>query len=465
MVSDSLRICLLSYRGNPRSGGQGVYVHLLSRALRDLGHQVDVWSGHPYPELASDVRLIKVPSLDLWNEAHLLQRPPLRQLRDPINLAEYVHTKLGAFHEPVSFTRRVAREFRRNGYLSYYDVVHDNQSLGPGLLPLRAALPVVATIHHPVTVDMRIARDNAKTGLQRYGIARWYSFLRTQLPVSRQLDRILTVSEASRQDLQREYGLAAERMRVVGNGIDIDIFQPRPDIVRKPTELITTLSADSPLKGFRFLLEALSRLRGKRPNLRLTVVGLPGHDTDTQERVRALGLEGSVHFTGRITSEAIAAAYAEATLAVVPSLYEGFGFPAGEAMACEVPVVSSRGGALPEVVGEDGRCGVLVPPKNAEAMAHAIDQLLDQPERRVAMGKAGRARVLEHFTWHRAAQRTAAAYHEAIAEREKRLFDGKTARAHNAEPQPARGHVPWRSSKDKRDTRPADGDSTGPQAC
>jgi len=458
MVSDSLRICLLSYRGNPRSGGQGVYVHLLSRALRDLGHQVDVWSGQPYPELVDGVRLIEVPSLDLWNEAHLLQRPPLRELRDPINLAEYVHTKLGAFHEPVSFTQRVARELRRNGYLSYYDIVHDNQSLGPGLLQLRAAVPVVATIHHPVTVDMRIARDNAKTGLQRYGIVRWYSFLRTQLPVSRQLDRILTVSEASRQDLQLEYGLSAERMRVVGNGINVEVFQPRPDVVRKPTELITTLSADSPLKGFRFLLEALSRLRAKRPNLRLTVVGQPGHDTGTKERVRTLGLEGSVYFTGRITSEAIAAAYAEATLAVVPSLYEGFGFPAGEAMACEVPVVSSRGGALPEVVGEDGRCGMLVPPKNAEAMAHAIDQLLDQPERRIAMGKAGRARVLEHFTWHRAAQRTAAAYHEAIAEREKRLHDSEKPHAQAAR------------SADKRaarEPRPASdaSTSTGPQAC
>jgi glycosyltransferase involved in cell wall biosynthesis len=417
MVLRPLRICLLTYRGNPRSGGQGVYVRLLSQALRDLGHHVDVWSGQPYPELVDGVGLRKLPSLDLWNEEALLRTPSLSELRDPINLFEYAHTKLGAFREPLSFCERVAREFRRGGYAQYYDVVHDNQSLGPGLLQLKAALPVVATIHHPITVDLRIARDNVKTKSQRFGLERWYSFLPPQLKVSRRLDRVLTVSEASRQDLEREYGVCASRMRVVGNGINLDVFQPRRDVARKHAELITTLSSDSPLKGFRFLLEALARLRSKRPELRLKVIGQPGHETGTAERVRELGLSGMVRFTGRVEAEHIADSYAEATLAVVPSVYEGFGFPAGEAMACEVPVVSSRGGALPEVVGEDGHCGMLVPPKNSEALASAIDQLLDQPERRLEMGRNGRARVLEHFTWRRAAERTVDVYREVIAER------------------------------------------------
>ncbi|MEY4582348.1 MAG: hypothetical protein RL701_7051 [Pseudomonadota bacterium] len=435
MVSDPLRICLLTYRGNPRSGGQGIYVRLLSQALRDLGHEVDVWSGQPYPELVEGVGLVRVPSLDLWNEAHLLQRPSLRELSDPINLMEYVHTKLGAFQEPLSFSDRVARLFRRYGYAGHYDVIHDNQCLGPGLLQLNAAVPVVATIHHPITVDLRIARDNAKSKGQRWGLERWYSFLDTQLKVSRKLDRILTVSEASRQDLEREYGLSASRMRVVGNGINLDVFNPQPAVARKPSELITTLSADSPLKGFRFLLEALSRLRTTRPELRLTVIGSPGHETGTTERIESLGLGKVVRFTGHVAAESIADAYAEATLAIVPSLYEGFGFPAGEAMACEVPVVSSRGGALPEVVGEDGRCGMLVPKGNSVAMAEAIDQLLDQPERRRAMGKAGRERVLEHFTWRRAAERTVAVYREVIAERAR--TDGPKSGPKSKSDQPA----------------------------
>jgi glycosyltransferase involved in cell wall biosynthesis len=376
-----------------------------------------VWSGQPYPELVEGVGLVRLPSLDLWNEEQLLRLPSLRELLDPINLSEYVHTKLGAFREPISFSQRVARQFRLAARNQRYDIVHDNQSLGPGLLQLPAALPVVATIHHPVTIDRSIALANAKGRSQLFGLKRWYSFLDAQLEVSRKLDRILTVSEASRQDLQREYGIAPERMRVVGNGINLQVFQPMLEFARKDDELITTLSADSPLKGFRFLLEALAILRDKRPSLRLKVIGQPGHETGTLERIERLKLGSIVSFTGRVPAESIARAYAEATIAVVPSLYEGFGFPAGEAMACEVPVVSSRGGALPEVVGEDGACGLLVPPEDAAALAAAIDALLDQPERRRAMGRAGRARVLEHFTWRRAAERTVAAYREAIAER------------------------------------------------
>jgi glycosyltransferase involved in cell wall biosynthesis len=433
MVGRPLRVCLLTYRGNPRSGGQGIYVRLLSQALLELGHRVDVWSGQPYPELVDGVGLVRLPSLDLWNEEQLLRLPKLRELIDPINLSEYVHTKLGAFREPLSFSERVARRFRLGAHAQRYDIVHDNQCLGPGLLQLKAALPVVATIHHPVTIDRSIACANAKSRSQLFGLKRWYSFLDAQLTVSRQLDRILTVSEASRQDLQREYGIAPANMRVVGNGINLQVFQPLPDITRKHDELITTLSADSPLKGFRFLLEALARLRERRPSLHLKVIGQPGHETGTLERIERLGLGAIVSFTGRVPAESIARAYAEATLAVVPSLYEGFGFPAGEAMACEVPVVSSRGGALPEVVGEDGACGLLVPPEDSAALAAAIDELLDQPERRAAMGRAGRARVLEHFTWRRAAERTVATYREAIAERHPE----RTAFAELRQPEPA----------------------------
>lgn len=405
---------MLTYRGNPRSGGQGVYVRLLSRELVALGHQVDVWSGPPYPELPEGVRLVKVPSLDLWNDAALFRRPTLRELRDPINVSEYARTKLGGFPEPLTFSRRVARRFQRERLARQYDLVHDNQSLGPGLLRLRDELPVVATIHHPVTKDFRIALAAASSPLRRYGLRRWYSFLPVQQRVSRQLDLVLTVSEASARDISADYGIANERLRVVGNGINLETFRPLPEIERRTDRLITTLSADSPLKGFTFLLEALAELRRTRPSLRLTVIGQPGARSQTATRVRRLGLEDAVHFTGRVEAEAIARAYAESTVAVVPSLYEGFGFPAGEAMACEVPVVATTAGALPEVVGRDGRAGLLVEPGSAPALAAAIGALLDQPERRREMGIAGRKRVLSAFTWRRACERTVEAYREAM---------------------------------------------------
>ena len=443
MAVDALRICLLSYRGNPRSGGQGIYVRLLSKALLELGHSVDVISGQPYPELVDGVGLEKLPSLDLWNEHALLRTPSLRELWDPINLSEWARTRTGSFAEPITFSQRVARQFKQNGHAAHYDVVHDNQCLGPGLLELQQRLPVVATIHHPITVDRRLAVQDTSDAIKRWGLSRWYSFLPGQLKVARRLDRILAVSEASLRDVAHEYGVPRARMRVVGNGINLDVFRPMPEVSRDPQRLIATLSADTALKGFRFLLEALHELRARRPGVHLVVVGQPGVKTGTEATIRRLGLGDAVRFTGYVEAHEIVRHYAESAIAVVPSLYEGFGFPAGEAMACEVPVVSTRAGALPEVVGEDGRAGLLVPPRDSRSLARAIDLLLDRPAQRVAMGEAGRRRVLEHFTWKRAAERTVDVYREAIDERRRRAGQrharplAAAARSAGVEPRPA----------------------------
>jgi glycosyltransferase involved in cell wall biosynthesis len=414
--SEPLRICLLTYRGNPRSGGQGIYIRLLSRALVELGHRVDVWSGQPYPELLPGVGFTAVPSLDLWNEATFFRFPTLRELADPINVSEWTRTVTGGFPEPLTFCRRVARDFAR-GAARRYDVVHDNQSLGPGLLDIRKQVPTVATIHHPVTVDRRIAIRAARGLKKRAGLIRWYTFLGSQLRVSRRLDRILTISEASVRDLGREYRIAPERLRMVGNGIDLSVFRPIPAVARRDDLILTTLSNDSPLKGFTFLLEAYKALRAVRPALELRVIGVPHKRSPSVEAVRRHGLAGVVRFTGRVAAEDIARHYAEATVAVVPSLYEGFGFPAGEAMACGVPIVSTRAGALPEVVGPQGGAGLLVEPGSGPALARAIESLLDAPERRRAMGAAGQSRVESLFTWRRAAERTVEVYREVIAER------------------------------------------------
>jgi len=421
MSGEPIRIALLTYRGNPRSGGQGIYVRLLSRELVQLGHRVDVWSGPPYPELLDGVGLVKVPSLDLWNEKAFFRFPTLRELKDPINVSEYAHTVTGGFPEPFTFARRVARTLTRmNGSGPAYDVLHDNQTLGPALLGLQSHTPLVATIHHPVTRDRRIALQSARGLRTRYGLLRWYTFLPKQLRVSRRLDRVMTVSEASKSDLQGEYGIARERISVVGIGIDTDVFHPRPEVPREDDLLVCTLSADSPIKGFVYLLDALALLRKERPRLRLRAVGAPGRKTTTQKHLERLGLQDAVEFTGKVESDDIARLYARATIAVIPSLYEGFGLPAGEAMACEVPVVATTGGALPEVVGRDGRAGLLVEPRSGPALARAIGELLDAPERRRAMGEAGRARVESLFTWRRAAERRIEIYRETLAQRKSR---------------------------------------------
>ncbi|MFQ5351631.1 MAG: glycosyltransferase family 4 protein [Candidatus Binatia bacterium] len=430
MSEQPLRICLLTYRGNPRSGGQGIYVRLLSRELRDLGHHVEVWSGQPYPELFENVELVKVPSLDLWSDGFPFRIPRFRELRDSINREEWGRTMLGTFPEMLTFSNRVDRAFRRaNGGLGF-DIVHDNQSLGSGLLAVRERMPVVATIHHPITRDMRIALEATRNPYRRFTLRRWYNFLPMQIHVARQMDRVLTISDVSTADIVRDFGLDESRVRMVGNGINLSVFRPIPEIERLEDRLITTLSADVPLKGLNYLLGALHELRRERPHLRLTVIGSPRNGSGTAEEVRRLGLDDIVEFTGRVEAEEIARRYAASTAAVVSSLYEGFGFPAGEAMACEVPLISTRGGALPEVVGEQGHAGVLVQPGSAEELAHGIRLVLGaSAEKRASMGKAGRARVLELFTWRRAAERTVEIYRETIAERAHVNGNGRIAQS------------------------------------
>lgn len=404
-----LRICLLTYRGNPTCGGQGVYVRYLSRALKELGHDVDVLSGPPYPELAEGVTLAKLPGLDLYNQEHLFRVERIGDLFAPVNQFEFISMCLGGFPEPFTFGIRANRYLRKR--LDNYDIIHDNQSLSYGLLGIiRRGCPLVATIHHPITVDRDAELAAAENWLQRLKVSRWYSFLTMQKRVARRISHIITVSEASRSDIGTEFLIPDDRFRVVPNGINLDCFYPLEGIAREDNMILVTNSADTPLKGLRYLLEAVAEIRRER-EIRLVVIGKPKEDGMIERMVAELSLGETVRFTGRISHDDFARYYAEATMAVIPSLYEGFGMPAGEAMACGVPVISTSGGALTEVLGD---AGMIVPPADAQALKEAILTLLDDPERRRRLGEAGLERVKNSLTWRHAAKRTVEVYREAI---------------------------------------------------
>jgi glycosyltransferase involved in cell wall biosynthesis len=404
-----LKICILTYRGNPTCGGQGVYVRRLSTALRELGHSVDVVSGPPYPQLDDGVTLRKLPSLDLYNPEDLFRVPSVRELKSPINLLEWLGVSSGGFPEPLTFSLRAYNLFRSNGHS--YDIIHDNQCLGYGLLGINAlGLPLVATIHHPITVDRDVEIEAERKSWRKLKVLRWYSFLGMQGRTSRKLSHIITVSEASKKDIGGAFKIPPRKFRVISNGINTDIFYPEPGIKRLENRLMVTNSADTPLKGLRYLLEAVATIRKKR-DISLTVIGQPKKDGAIERQVRDLNLGNCVTFTGRIEDGEFARYYAKATMAVVPSLYEGFGLPAGEAMACGVPVISTTGGALPEVVGN---AGILIPPGDAKALEKAIVALLDNPEKREILGRAGYERVLNNFTWRNTAMNVVDVYREAI---------------------------------------------------
>jgi len=410
-----LRIALLSYRGSPRCGGQGVYLRHLSRELTALGHRVTVFSGPPYPELDPGVRFEAVPSLDLYRPPGPFKTKAWKKIRTRTDVREFWEMMSGRFPEPMTFSRRT-RDLLA-GRRHEFDIVHDNQCLGAALTDLVAAgFPTVATIHHPLTIDVDTALAHITDPRWAKSILRWYSFVETQKVVSRALPSILTVSESSRRDIVEQMGVPAASLTVVPVGTDPDRFCPRPAVVRVPGRILTTASADTPLKGLVHLIEALAKVRTERP-AELVVVGKSATIGPVADALDRFDLHDAVRFVHDISDDELVQLYAEAELAVVPSLYEGFSLPAVEAMACGVPLVATTGGAIPEVTGPDGLAALLVPPADAGAMAASILCLLEDPELRAEMGGRGRARAESMFTWRLCAERTAAEYHRVLSAR------------------------------------------------
>ena len=401
-----LRIAFLVYRGNPRVGGQGVYTRHLTRELVALGHSVEVFAGGPWPELDEGVGFTPVPGLDLYREPDPFRTPALSEFRTWADIVEFLTLRAGGFAEPWTFGMRVKKLLRTRR--DDFDIIHDNQCLATGILDLSyEGWPVLETLHHPITVDRAIAHAHATTWLERYGVRRWYGFLRMQIRVVQQLPAVLTVSHNSRVDIHQQMGVALERLTVVPVGVDHDVFRPYDDVVSRPHRLMVTTSSDVAMKGLVPLLEAAAKLREHRA-IELVIIGRPKPDGPVAQAIARLGLTDVVTTVSGVSDEEMARLYGEAAVAVVPSLYEGFSLPAIEAMACGVAVVATTGGAIPEVVGPDA--ALLVSPGDADALAAAIATLLDDPERRRRMGAAGRARVMERFTWQVTARGTAACY-------------------------------------------------------
>ncbi|MCA1982689.1 glycosyltransferase family 4 protein [Nocardioides nematodiphilus] len=427
-----MRIALLSYRSKPHVGGQGIYIRRLSRELVALGHTVEVFSGQPYPELDEGVRLTKVPSLDLYEPGNEFRNPHPREFRDAIDVQEWLTMRSGAFPEPLTFSKRVIKllKARRDDF----DIVFDNQTLATPLLEIESyGLPLAAAIHHPITMDRAIElevapwfRRKKRTGsrlrpswgieLPKIGVWRWYAFLRQQKLTAPRIRHVIVPSESSARDVVREFAVDPKRITTVLLGVD-ERFRPS-GAQRVPGRILAMASADAPLKGIHILLEAFAKLTTER-ELELVLVTKPKEGGVTEKLIDKLGIAGKVTFANGLTDDELVALMGSAELACVPSLYEGFSLPTAELMACETPLVVSRAGAIPEVVGPDGLCADVVEPGDVEALKNAVSALLDDPERRARMGAAGRQRVLELFSWSAVATKTAAVFDDVIADYKK----------------------------------------------
>jgi glycosyltransferase involved in cell wall biosynthesis len=409
------RVAFLIYRGNPRCGGQGVYTRHLTRELVALGHSVEVFAGPSWPELDDGVGFTPVRGLDLYRDPDPFRVPARSEFTSLPDVVEFATMCLAGFGEPLAYSLRIDKLLAARR--ADFDIVHDNQCLGTGILALhRRGWPLLETLHHPITVDRTIALDHVDSAWQRFTTKRWFGFLRMQVRVARELPAVITVSENSRLDINRQMHVPLERMTVVPVGVDHTVFRPDPSIRPERGRLMVTSSSDVPMKGLVPLLEAVAKLRAER-EIQLCVIGQPRKGGRVDRAIDRLGLGDIVTTITGVSDAELASLYSRAEVAVVPSLYEGFSLPAIEAMSCGVAVVATTGGALPEVIGESGRTGVLVTPDDPEALVRAIRDLLDDPAARARLGAAGRQRVMERFTWEVTAKGTAACYDAVLTGR------------------------------------------------
>ena len=409
-----MRICLLTYRGNMYCGGQGVYVYYLAKALNELGHDVHVMAGPPYPAVPEGVKLHRIEGLNLYETEGLSSlKNPLNVFK-PLNLYEIVAWRLKMFPEIFTFSMKAYMRLRELMAEEKFDIIHDNQTLGYGLFLAKGlGVPVVATIHHPIFIDMKADLAQARRFMSKFNRTKFYSFLIMQHLVARTMDRIITVSDCSAADTMQVFKLSEDKVRIVPNGIDTSVFKKLDNVEKEPNSIVMVGNTEDRKKGIAFLLQAIGQLKDDI-DVKLNIVDRQGDYTRYAPRlIQEHGIADRVTFTGRLSVDELVERYSMSEIAVTASLYEGFGLPCAEAMSCSTPVIATRAGALPEIVGNDG-AGVLVPPADPAALAAAIKRILGDNQLRQNMGIAARKRIEDVFSWEIAAKKTLEVYEEVL---------------------------------------------------
>ena len=383
-----------------------------------MGHEVHVLAGPPYPTLDEKVIGHNIQTHSYWSYHHekknfLFERNPLTHFH-PVNFFEFVSTRIALSSLLLTFSVRAWIKLRELSREHRFDIVHDNQTLSYGISLMQlSGFPVMATIHHPLTIDLQNALQQAGSLYEKARRILWSPWVMQQV-VARRLPRVIVVSQTSKRAVEAAFELDPERMRVVHNGIDTERFQPMPDVGRQPGLLLYVGNSEDRNKGARYLIEALHLLANDRRDYRLALVDHKKERLKLVPRlVNEYGLSSRVHFTNHLSTEDLVKLYNQATLLVSPSLYEGFGLPAAEAMSCGTPVIATTGGAFPEVIDHE-KTGWLVPPGDSRALADAIRMLMDDESLRDRLGAAGRRSILERFSWRKAAEETLAVYEEML---------------------------------------------------
>tara|TARA_B100000575_G_scaffold49040_1_gene36013 strand:- start:3245 stop:4492 length:1248 start_codon:yes stop_codon:yes gene_type:complete len=411
-----LNIAILSYRSAQFGGGQGVYVRDISLALKLKGHNVDVISGPPYPNLYDGINLIKLPGLNLFETFSFRDR--LKKFLKKKNKKfdhyyEFLSVLFGGFPEPKTFGNRVNRYLKLN---DHYDLIIDNQSLSYGMIDIQKRFPFIEIIHHPITFDYKYDLASSRKIKYRISRHRWYSFLKMQKKVAPYIKRIITPSKSSKKGIVDEFDCNKANITVINNGLDTNEFSPVNEVKRNEYRLITTASADVPLKGLDFSLKALKKLKKDFPDIHLIVIGLIKKGGHTEKLIRKLGLQNDVTFKSNLTKNEIKDCYSKSSIAIVSSLYEGFGYPVIEAMSCEIPLIATNVSSIPELTSEFAK---LVDPKNEEMIYQSVKDILSEYDKYKKIAIKGRQHVIKNFNWIKITDEYENAIFETIKNHEK----------------------------------------------
>ena len=409
-LNQKLNIAISSYRSAPFGGGQGIFIYELSKALQSLGHNVDIISGPPYPNLESKINLIRSPGLNLFSTFVFKERLAIffnKKNKSLDDWYEFISALFGGFPEIKTFGNRLNQLLQNLPY----DILIDNQSLSFGVLQLQKKIPIIEIVHHPITKDYEYDIQFSKGIIQKISKWRWFSFLKMQKKVAPLLKVISTPSTNSKNDIAIDFNVSKKKIAVIPNGIDHIKFSPKKEINRNPGQLITTASADVPQKGLDFTLKAIYLLKKDFPKIRLIIIGAPRSGGHTERLIQKLNLEANIVYKTNLTKEEIAIEYAYSNIAIVSSLYEGFGFPVGEAMACSIPLIATNVASIPEITSNFAE---LIPEKDPKSIEQAIRKIFLNPSKYQIRADAGRMHIIENFDWQKIAKQYESLIYQTI---------------------------------------------------
>ena len=405
----SLKIALLSYRSDPYSGGQGIYIKNLSEALHDRGHDITIFSGNPLPEVSKEIKVEKIDTPGFFETFDSLERLKIFSSleKNRLNFLDLFETFTGTFTEPVFFGERLVKNKFFQESVDKFDIFHDNQSISS--YPETVLKRLVTTLHHPIHVDKEIDLASEMNFFSKLSIKRWYSFLNFQKKNLRSVKKVISPSASSKKDICRYFEYPSENISVIWNGINLDDckFHQREKF---NSNFVTIISSDVPMKNLKTLLKALHLLKHEGLSANLTIIG--DLREDNKKLIRNLGLTNEINYKSKLTRAELIQSLNHADIGIAPSSYEGFGFPLVEMIATGLPVIVSDKASLPELAGS---AGLIFNSEDSGDLKNKMKELMENHVLRNKLTENSKLRRDDFFGWDEYAKKLEDLYKEIIS--------------------------------------------------